>query len=129
MTKLESLDLKEWEKKVPLGICRAFSKLEGSTSSDALKGIERYDLEPMTSLSRTREIARKYSKRHKVPIKLDEEKFDNHPYSDGFHSYRGGKSYIYLHPILQYYPESYIKGVIEHELDHRKVELKWESTL
>jgi hypothetical protein len=31
---------------------------------------------------------------------------------------------VYLHPILKYYPEKYVKDVIDHELDHVKVDRK-----
>jgi len=134
MGKLKKLDLKEWEKEIPFGVGVALNNLSEKDSSEILKGMKKYDLKIVTSLGKIREIARKYSKRYKIPIKIDEEKFDTHPNADAFHSYSYGngdevKGVIYLHPILQYYPEIYIKGVIEHEIDHSKVEKKWSKVL
>lgn len=122
-------ELKEWEKEVPLGIVRSLGATRGKSSTRSVDVLEREECPTMTSIGRIREIAKKYSKRYGVPIKISEEPFREHPHADAIHQYWKGKSTIYLHPILKYYPESYIEGCIEHEIDHREVERKWEDIL
>lgn len=122
--------MKEWEKDVPLGIAAVLNEYAKSTTAKTFDGLEGADLSVVTPLSEIRSIARRYSKRYHVPIRINE-KFmeDEHPGADAVHVYRKGKSVIYLHPILKYYPEKYVKGVIEHEIDHKGVEDKWEKVL
>ena len=121
--------MKEWEKEVPLGIAVALRETKDKTVNRAVVMLEKREVPEMTSISRIREIARGYSRRYKVPIRISSKPFREHPESDAIHRYEKGRSTIYLHPILQYYPERYIRGTIEHEIDHMHVEQKWEGEL
>ena len=121
--------MKEWEKEIPLGVAEVLRETKSETTSKSLKMLGKADLKVVTPLDEIRKVARKYSRRHKVPIRISEEVFKDHPGSDALHVYSRGKSVIYLHPILKYYGPTYIKGVIEHEIDHMEVEQKWEKTL
>ncbi len=122
--------MREWEKGMPIGIANVLNRTAGKDTRVAFKALEKAELDTITSLSEIRAIARRYSKRFKVPIVVDAEFIDReHPGADGVHAYRKGKSKIYLHPILKYYTRPYIEGVIEHEIDHMKVEQKWEDIL
>lgn len=120
---------KEWEKDLPLGVADILSENRDSTTSKCLKELKGEGIDIVTPITDIRGIAKKYSKRFKVPIKVSEEAFRDHPYADAMHRYKKGKSTIYLHPLLQYYPEKYVVGTIEHEIDHMKVERKWEEAL
>ena len=122
---------KEWEKEVPIGIADALGENKDRSSSECLRILEKEDLKVLTPVGRIREIARSYSKKHKIPVRINEGFFKkmDYPHADAIHSYYKGKSVIYLHPILKYYPEKYIRGCIEHELDHARVEQKWEEIL
>lgn len=120
---------KEWEKKVPLEIVDVFNECGGKTSSKTLSELRKSGVGKLTPLTHIRSIAKGYSRKYKIPITVSEEAFKDNPWADGLHRYTKGKSKIYLHPILQYYPEKYVRGVIEHELDHAKVEEKWEEVL
>ena len=82
-----------------------------------------------TSLKRIREIAKSYSGRHRVPIKVSLKAFKD---EDG--GWGGGRSdallvplgkgkyVIYLHPLMQFLKERDIRNSIEHELRHLAVE-------
>ena len=124
--------MRPWEKEVPIEVAEGLRKYGRNTSSNLLERLEGELLRPLTSTAELRGIARSYGKRYKVPIKVtsgDDDIWDSHPHVDAVHSYGNGKSVIYLHPVLKYYPKSYIRGVILHELDHREVERRWEKIL
>ncbi len=125
-----------WEKEVPLGVAEGLRKFGKESSSSMLEKLGKEKVGIETPIGEVRKIAKSYSKRYKVPVRvtrIDDDIWESNPYADAVHSYcrTNGKikSIIYLHPVLQYYPKSYIKGVIEHELDHRKVEVEWERKL
>lgn len=86
---------------------------------------------PTISIKGLRAIAARYSKKAKVPIRISaravEAAYDDADAMYSYHYNAHGKvvGVIYLHPILIYYPVSYIKAVIEHELDHMGVEQRW----
>ena len=120
---------KEWEKDLPIGVADALTEHREDATSEILKFLKREKLDVVTPMTDVRGIAKKYSKKFKVPIRVSEEAFKEHPYADALYRYRKGKSVIYLHPILAYYPEKYIVGCIEHEWDHAKVEREWEEVL
>lgn len=122
--------MKEWEKGIPLGVAEVLNKIAGKSTKRGFGMLERADLDAVTPMSEIRSIAKRYSKKYHVPIKIDAKRIEEeHPGADAVHAYRDGKSVIYLHPILKYYSPEYVKGVIEHEIDHMKVEEKWEKTL
>ena len=121
--------MKEWEKEIPIEVARVLRKSKGETASEGLRMLKTADLKVVTPLSEVRRIASRYSRRYKVPIRISEEIFKDYPWEDALHVFAGGKSVIYLHPILRYYGPTYIKGVIEHEIDHMKVEKRWEEIL
>ena len=126
----KKVELKEWEKSMPIGVTNVLNECRKEPTSKIFAVLQKEDLDVVTPISEIRRIARSYSKRYHVPIKIDEGYMEkSHPDADAVHVYRKGKSTILLHPILQYYTPEYIKGVIEHELDHRKIELKWEKFL
>lgn len=122
---------KEWEKDMPLGVADVLREFcDKKSTKGVLRELEKADLDVVTPLSEIRRVAKSYSKRFRVPIKIDGKYMDKeHPGADAAHVYRKGKSTIFLHPILKYYTPEYVKGVIEHEIDHMKVEQKWEKTL
>lgn len=120
---------KEWEKDLPLGVADALSESKDKDTSEALKFLKREKVDVVTPITDIRSIAKGYSKRSKIPVRVSEKAFEGLPFADAFHKYRKGKSTIYLHPILQYYPEKYVRGTIEHELDHAGVERKWAKVL
>lgn len=120
----------EWEKEVPIVVAEFLKRYNNSTTGETLKAIRVSDVKPITSVSEIREIAKRYAKRFGIPIRISERPFDALPYADACYEYRGsGKAVIYLHPILVYYPKSYIVGAIEHELEHADVESRWEDIL
>ncbi len=121
--------MKEWEKGMSLGVTEVLNKSKSLSSSKTLDELESADLKLETPLGKIRDIARRYSKRHKVPIRISEEAFKDYPGADAIYLWDGRKSTVYLHPLLKYYTESYIKSVIEHEIDHMKVEKKWDKIL
>lgn len=120
---------KEWEKDLPIGVADALNENKESTTSECLRFLKREEIDVVTPLTDIRDIAKRFSKRYKIPVRVSEDAFKDYPHADAMHRYRRGKSVIYLHPILKYYPEKYIKGVVEHEIDHAKVERKWEDIL
>ena len=120
---------KEWHKDLPIGVADILNETKDETTSKSLVILRREDIDIVTPITDIRSLAKKYSKKFKVPIRVSKEAFKDYPYADALHQYKKGKSTIYLHPILQYYPEKYIRGCIEHEVDHMKVERKWEGVL
>ncbi len=121
--------IREWEKEIPVAVVEVLREERGEASSVSLRVLREADVEVVTPIGEIRRIANRYSRRYKVPIRISEEIFKDHPDADALHVYARGKSVIYLHPILKYYGPTYIEGVIEHEIDHMKVEKKWEKIL
>ena len=121
---------KAWERDLPVGMADTLGKYKNKPSSQALRDLRREERAGVvTSLAEIRNLAKLYSRRFKVPVRISESAFKDNPHADALHVLKGGRSTIYLHPILVYYPESYIRGAIEHELDHMNVERKWEGIL
>ena len=80
---------------------------------------------PNVSLGKVREIAREYSDRYDVPIRVSEKAFRDEDVTDAFlYAPDGGKFVVYLHPIISYYDEENIRATIEHELEHLVLERK-----
>ena len=123
--------MKEWEKGITLGVAETLNENRGLSTSKAYGKLKRTGLDTITPISKVRQIAKRFSRKYRIPIILDisEKHFKEHPEADALHHWEGGKSTIYLHPILQYYTPRYIEGVIEHEIDHARVEEKWEEKL
>lgn len=121
--------MKEWEKDMPLEVAAALCDRRDLPTAKTFSQLEKEDMQVVTPISEIKRMARVYSKRHKVSIRIDEREFKSHPFADSLEVRYKGKSVIYLHPILKYYTPEYIKGVIEHEIDHMKVEEKWEKEL
>lgn len=122
--------MRDWEKNMTLGVAEVLNENAKESTKATFRVLKKEKLDIITPISEIKKIARRYSKKHHVPIRINKERIEkNHPGADAIHSYGNGKSVIYLHPILQYYTPEYIKAVIEHELDHRKVEMDWEGKL
>ena len=77
-----------------------------------------------TSLSRVRQIAKEYSGKYKVPIRISRKAFRETDTTDAYLVGDAPNFVIYLHPIVQYYKESDIRDSIEHELEHLQLERK-----
>ena len=94
------------------------------TSKGAYEGLSERAY-PNIPLGRVREIAREYSSRYNVPIRVSGRAFSDEDITDAFlYAPGGGKYVIYLHPIVSYYSEEEIRASIEHELEHLVLERK-----
>ena len=119
-----------WEKEVPIVVAEFLKRHNNSTTGETFSAIRVSDVRPLTPISEIRRIAKMYAKKSGIPIRISEKPFEALPYADACYEYRGPrKATIYLHPILAYYPRSYIIGAVEHELEHADVELRWEDIL
>jgi hypothetical protein len=91
--------------------------------------------EVLTPLREIRRIARRYSLKYGVPIRISasavEELGDDVEATYHYRYGRDGKvrSTIYLHPNLQYELRPYVDSTIRHEIAHMQVERKWEGRL
>ena len=121
--------MKEWEREIPVAVAEVLREERSETTSVSLGALKAAELKVVTPIGEIRRIANRYSRRYRVPIRISEGMFRDHPGADALHVYARGKSVIYLHPILKYYGPTYIEGVIEHEIDHMMVEKKWEKIL
>jgi hypothetical protein len=91
--------------------------------------------EVVTSLGEIRQMARRYSRKYGVPIRVSAEKVDEAGEgTDATYHYRYSRKgkvvgTIYLHPNLQYESRAYVDSTIRHEIQHFRVEQKWEDRL
>ncbi|KKM01207.1 hypothetical protein LCGC14_1796720 [marine sediment metagenome] len=91
--------------------------------------------EVVTPVREIRRMARRYSSRYGVPIRISAAAVDEvGPNTDAIYHYRYGRngkvvSTVYLHPDLQYESRAYVDSTIRHELAHLNVEKKWEGRL
>ena len=92
--------------------------------------------EVVTSLREIRRMARKYSEKYGVPIKISASVIDDEFGGDAealyhYHYNRKGKvvGTIYLHPDLQYGSRAHVDSTIRHEIAHFGIEKKWEDRL
>jgi len=123
------MDKIKWEEEVPLNVAEFLRRHRKDSSQVTFEGLRARSIRVVTPLPRLRKIARSYSRRYKIPVRISEKAFGDLPHADACYKYGRGKAIVYLHPVLTYYPESYIQGAIEHELDHARVEEKWEDVL
>lgn len=125
--------MKRWEEDMPDDVWevrRKGRKLDNTALWQEL----RREVGVVTPMSEIRALARKYSDKYNVPIKVSADAFEAMPDADAMYNYHYNKAgkvvgTIYLHPVLQYYPWRYVDGVIRHELGHYAVEVKWEDKL
>lgn len=123
------MDKIRWEEDVPLVVAEFLRRHRKDSSQITFEELKASRVGVVTPLPRLREIARAYSRRYKIPVRISERAFADLPHADACYKYGGGKAIVYLHPLLTYYPEAYIQGAIEHELDHARVEERWEGIL
>lgn len=89
--------------------------------------------EVMTPLSEIRRMARRYSKKYGVAIKVSAKMVEElGPEAEALYYYRYNRrgkvvGTIYLHPDLQYEPRAHVDSTIRHEIAHMQVERKWED--
>lgn len=90
--------------------------------------------EVQTPIREIRRLARRYSLKYGVPIRVSVRAFDEMPDTEGMYHYyynRKGKvvGTIYLHPDLQYESRAHVDSTIRHEIQHYRVEQRWEDRL
>ena len=91
--------------------------------------------EVVTPIREVRRLARRYSLKYGVPIRISATAVDEvGPDTDAIYHYRYGRNgkvigTIYLHPNLQYESRAYVDSTIRHEIQHLRVEKKWEGRL
>ena len=123
-----------WQKDVPEEVQAVIRHNNGRDTVDTYRDLQR-EVAPLTSLRVIRSLARKYSKKYHVPIRISasavEEDVPDGEAMFRYHYDNKGRivGQIFLHPVLQYYPASYVEGVILHELDHLEVERRWSKVL
>lgn len=90
--------------------------------------------EVLTPLSQIRRMARRYSEKYGVPIKISASVIDDEFGGDAeaLYNYRYNRKgkvvgTIYLHPDLQYESRAHVDSTIRHEIQHFRVEQKWED--
>ena len=92
--------------------------------------------EIITPMSEIRRMARRYSQKYGVPIRISASMIDDEFGGDAealyhYHYNKKGKvvGTIYLHPSLQYESRAHVDSTIRHEISHFNVERKWEDRL
>lgn len=124
----------DWSEEVPEEVTAVIRHNHGKDSNTTYTAL-RQEASPVTSLSTIRKLARKYSKKYHVPIRVSAKAVEEDvPDGEAMYRYHYGRTgqvigVIYLHPLLQYYPEAYVEGVILHEVDHMEVEKRWSQIL
>jgi len=118
-----------WERDLPVVVADFLRKHGRDTTQEAFDALRVKGVSRVTSMSDLKLIAKVYSRKYRIPIRVSEEPFRDQPNADALYVYKGRKGVIYLHPILTYYPERYIVGAIEHEIEHHNIERKWEQIL
>lgn len=127
--------MKEWQRELPPEVAEVLSRGHKYDTDKAYSSLRSEQVGVVTPIVKMRSLAKFYSRKYKVPIKISAKAFTNEPTdTEAMFSYNLGRDgsirgIVYLHPILQFYPEKYVRGVILHELDHCAVERKWEKIL
>jgi hypothetical protein len=109
---------------MPPELKRLLSNRKDLTSNCIVNKLNKGHIKPITPLNELRKIAKRNSKRHGVLMTVSRDMLERrYNKADGITGLRvrDKKVVIHLHPILKYYPKSYTKNVIEHELDHAKI--------
>jgi HSP90 family molecular chaperone len=125
----------KWEDEATDEFLEALHEYRNSTSGEMYDSLREKGLTPVTSRRRIRQLAVKYSKRFNIPIKISAKAIDRDAEDAlatyNYHYDKQGKlrATIYVHPVLGYYPETFVRGVIEHEIDHMHVEKRWSKIL
>ena len=126
----EAMPKIEWEKEVPVVVAEFLKRYRKSDNQETYRALRSSSIRPLTPMSEIRKLVKRYSKKGSMPIRVSFRAFEDSPDYDAFYTYKGpGRGTIYLHPILVYYPKSYVEGVIQHELEHADVEYRWEDIL
>lgn len=95
----------------------------GMTATRTLNRLKKKKVKPMLSLGQLRLMASRASKRSNVPVKVTRDMTEGHRLADGIAIMdSSGKIHVRIHPVLQYNDKRYARDVIEHELDHAKVD-------
>ena len=87
--------------------------LKKHISDGALEILERRRVLPTLSSSEVKELVSSEARRIKIPIVVSRKHFKGKRASaEGLATRHKGKSKIRLHPVIKYYPRSYIREVI-----------------
>lgn len=91
--------------------------------------------EILTPIREIRRMARRYSARYNVPIRISAAAVEElGPDTEAMYHYHYGRNgrvigTIYLHPDLQYESRAHVDSTLRHELQHYRVEKSWEGRL
>ena len=91
--------------------------------------------EVLTPIPEIKRMARRYSLKYHVPIRISAEAVEElGPDVEALYNYHYNKKgkvvgTIYLHPDLQYDSRAHVDSTIRHEIQHFRVEQKWEDRL
>lgn len=113
-------------RQLPTDVHDALAKTKKNKSTTAYRRLKKMQLSKVTSLSSIRSIANKVSKKDKVKIVISQNMYGK-DYADG--CYNPKDKTIRIHPILSYYPKTYVKDVIDHEVDHAYVDRNGKSRI
>jgi len=97
------------------------------TSSTTVRKLKEEGKLVVTPIKKIREIIKDYEGDVRIRIVLSKKPFSGkYRHDDGLSIMENGECIVYLHPVLQYYDDGYIRDVIEHEIDHCKVSFRSE---
>jgi len=90
--------------------------------------------EVITPIPEIKRMARRYSQKYGVPIRISASIIDDEFGGDAealynYHYNKKGKvvGTIYLHSDLQYTDRAHIDSTVRHEIQHFRIEQKWED--
>ena len=116
-------------RKLPDDVHHALVNTRNMTSTGAYNKMTRQGLKPVTPIKTIRRMAKSASKRSGIPIKVTTDTFTRkHNNTEGTCARlydtktKKRRVEIHLHPILEYSHKTHVADVINHELDHAKVE-------
>lgn len=133
MTRRVSTDWRE----IPKDVKDIWAKTGRLGSTARLSVLKRNRATVVTPLSDVRKIANTYAKRNKVKVIISKNKniWGRRPAIGSkksiMHSDACAIPYdrVYLHPIIQYSSKKYIRNVLDHEMDHVKVNRREKESL
>lgn len=120
-------ELPKEETPVPVKAERLIEESEGMDTPTAYRFLSS-ESEVLTPISEIKQIAKTYSKHYGLPIRISAAKVEEYgPTCDAIIVRKGKKVVVYLHPVLEYYPRSYVERVIGHEVAHLIIDQCWED--
>lgn len=112
---------------IPDDVKSALQKVRRLTHTGKYHAMREQGIKPITPISEIREIARRKKKKiSNVPITISDKIRDKRieAATQRYKNPKTGKAQvrIWLHPILSYTRKKYVENVIDHEIDHAKVQ-------